>query len=283
MIVVDDNTERTLASRLDDIRLLPRQRCIHLPAPPAGDMARHRAFALRAVTQYLNAYNPYVYICTDHDIFIIAAGIARKDYDATIASLTRNGYAIPAGEDFLYDISHSWDFLHYLVQSKIPPAPAKPAKSKEEPKEGLITATIAPTVTQRIRAERSQHQRPNIVVVEDDPFTRRLINNVLKEQCDITFAVDGNDAISAYLLHAPHILFLDIGLPDVSGHSVLDKIIAADADAYIIMLSGNSDRDNVLAAMQHGAKGFIAKPFTREKLFQYLKLCPSLQHLEGAS
>lgn len=285
MILVDEKAERALASKLEEIRLMPRQRCIHLPALATTNTARHRAFVIRAVTQYLGAFNPLVYICDDSDFFIIGTNIGKKDYDAMLTSLKHNGYTLPEGEDFIYDVAQNWDFLHYLVESKLPKEPTVTVRAnikQEEPKDGLMAAAIMPTVTQRIKTERAQHKRPSIVVVEDDTFTRRLINNVLKEECDVAFAVDGKDAISAYLLHAPHLLFLDIGLPDVSGHSVLDKIIAADPDAHIIMLSGNSDRDNVLSAMQHGAKGFIAKPFTREKIFQYLKQCPSLQSLQGA-
>jgi FixJ family two-component response regulator len=40
------------------------------------------------------------------------------------------------------------------------------------------------------------------------------------------------------------------------------------------MFSGNGDRPNVLKAVQLGAKGFIGKPFSRDKIFQYINKSP---------
>ena len=43
------------------------------------------------------------------------------------------------------------------------------------------------------------------------------------------------------------------------------------------MFSGNGDRDNVLKAIELGAKGFVGKPFTKDKLFQYIEKSPFIQ------
>jgi two-component system chemotaxis response regulator CheY len=59
-------------------------------------------------------------------------------------------------------------------------------------------------------------------------------------------------------------------LPDISGLSVLKCIHEADPDAKVVMLTANSSEKNIKEAINHGAKGFIAKPFTREKLFAYI-------------
>ncbi len=83
-------------------------------------------------------------------------------------------------------------------------------------------------------------------------------------------------ALDKYTNIAPDILFLDINLPDVTGHELLEKILILDPDAYVIMLSGNCDRDNITQAISKGAKGFIAKPFTKDKLFQYIDRCPTI-------
>jgi len=40
------------------------------------------------------------------------------------------------------------------------------------------------------------------------------------------------------------------------------------------MFSGKGDRDNIMKAVEMGAKGFVGKPFTREKLFQYIEKSP---------
>ena len=85
---------------------------------------------------------------------------------------------------------------------------------------------------------------------------------------------DGQGAVLNYLNKAPDVVFLDIDLPDMSGHDVLSKIFALDPEAYIIMFSGNGDRGNVLKAIERGAKGFVGKPFSQDKLTHYIQKSP---------
>ena len=73
-------------------------------------------------------------------------------------------------------------------------------------------------------------------------------------------------------------IFLDIDLPDVNGHEVLSSILKIDANAHIIMLSGNSDQENVVNAIKAGAKGFVAKPFLKDRLYKYIDECPMIMH-----
>ena len=86
-----------------------------------------------------------------------------------------------------------------------------------------------------------------------------------------------------YVTHAPDVLFLDIELPDITGHDVLQKVLEMDPDAFVIMLSGNGNKENIFKAMKTGAKGFVGKPFTKDKLLQYILKCPKaheIQHLK---
>ena len=124
---------------------------------------------------------------------------------------------------------------------------------------------------------REKREKPGILVVEDDPFSQRLVSKSLEDNFDIYAAVTGQEAVSAYIRHAPDMVFLDIGLPDASGLDVLLKIFEIDAQAHIVMLSGSGSRDNILKAVENGAKGFVGKPFTREKLLQYINKCPFVQ------
>ena len=102
-----------------------------------------------------------------------------------------------------------------------------------------------------------------------------LTKRVLEEDYTVITAADGASAKQAYLLHAPDVVFLDIGLPDINGHDVLKNIISADPTAYVVMLSANSSRTDILRAMQTGAKGFVGKPFSKAKLVQYITQAPT--------
>jgi len=116
----------------------------------------------------------------------------------------------------------------------------------------------------------------NILIVEDDGFSRKLIRNILNKEYEVIDVEDGKDALQSYALISPDVTFLDIDLPDVSGHEILTTILKIDPEAYIVMLSGNSDQDNVIRAIKAGAKGFVTKPFQKDRLFKYISDCASV-------
>lgn len=119
----------------------------------------------------------------------------------------------------------------------------------------------------KLRADRMPLQ---VMIVEDDPLTRRLVTNSFKDRYAIITAEDGEEAVANYLMHAPDIVFLDIGLPGANGFDVLSRILESDPDAYVVMFSGNSYLDNVAEALGTGASGFIAKPFRKDKMQHYI-------------
>ena len=53
---------------------------------------------------------------------------------------------------------------------------------------------------------------------------------------------------------------------------MLGQILGFDPQAYVVMLSGNSYMEDVTKAMKAGAKGFVTKPFPKDKLLNYIKL-----------
>lgn len=111
----------------------------------------------------------------------------------------------------------------------------------------------------------------HVLLVEDDPLTRHIVSHSLKENYAMISACDAHEAVADYLLHAPDVVFLDIGLPDVNGFSVLDQLMTVDPDAFIVMFSSSSYPENVEKALNAGAKGFIAKPFKKEALQNYIQ------------
>lgn len=125
-----------------------------------------------------------------------------------------------------------------------------------------------------------RHRSPlTVLLVEDDPVTCRLAGNLIRKEYVLVTASSAYEAIVNYLVYAPDIVFLDINLPDESGLSVLQQITACDADAYVVMFSGNDAIDNLIDARQHGAMGFIAKPFQRDRLRHYLSDCATLKEI----
>lgn len=116
---------------------------------------------------------------------------------------------------------------------------------------------------QPMRAARS---KPLLLLVEDDPFTLQLVKLALKDMFEIISAETARQAILYYQRHLPDMVFEDIQLPDGNGISLLKQMVAADNDAYVVMLSSHAQKEKILECLDIGAKGFIAKPFTRQRL-----------------
>ncbi len=110
-----------------------------------------------------------------------------------------------------------------------------------------------------------------VLLVEDDPLTRHVVVGTLGESNALITEENAQNAVTSYLLHAPDVVFLDIGLPDSDGFTVLDQIMAIDPDAFVVMFSGHKDLCTIDKALKNGAKGFVSKPFKREALHNYIK------------
>lgn len=113
-----------------------------------------------------------------------------------------------------------------------------------------------------------------VMIVEDDRFTATFAANILNKEYEMILAKTGEDAITSYIEHAPDIVFLDIHLPGLSGHETLNALRAVDPDAYIIMLSVDTVKENVISASQGGAAGFLKKPFSKERMLQIVMKSP---------
>jgi len=110
-----------------------------------------------------------------------------------------------------------------------------------------------------------------VLVVEDDTLTRRVVVGVLGENYAIITEENARGAIASYLLYAPDVVFLDIGLPDIDGFTALDQIMTVDPDAFVVMFSSHNDTQNINKALTAGAKGFVSKPFKKETLNSYIQ------------
>jgi two-component system chemotaxis response regulator CheY len=162
------------------------------------------------------------------------------------------------------------------IEMKLPAGSCK-VTVQEPSAEGLgkLQITIKKEKTTSFTDQRIARQDNVILAVDDDMYMRVLIKKGAPANANLVEVADGKEAVAAYKKAVPDIVFLDIHMPGRGGMEILADIMALDPGAYVIMLSADSSRDNVEQAMQHGAKGFMAKPFTKEKLNEHLKSCPT--------
>ena len=114
--------------------------------------------------------------------------------------------------------------------------------------------------------------KPLILVVEDDAPVRNLITTTLKAH-DYKFitAQNGNNAIMEASSHNPGIVLLDLGLPDMDGVEVIERI-RTWSNMPIIVISARSEDKDKIDALDAGADDYLTKPFSVEELLARLRV-----------
>jgi two-component system, NtrC family, response regulator len=104
-----------------------------------------------------------------------------------------------------------------------------------------------------------------ILIVDDSPEIRQQLKWGLSEEYAVLLAGNVKEALDIFKKQQPSVVILDLGLPphehtSVEGFRGLAEMLDQDPHAKIIMLTGNSERDNALKAMRMGAYDFYPKP-----------------------
>jgi len=108
-----------------------------------------------------------------------------------------------------------------------------------------------------------------ILIAEDERVTRRQLHRQLNQMGhDVIEAADGREAWELFQSHATPIVVCDWEMPEMNGVDLVRRIRAADKPGYvyIIMLTGRSKKDDVVAGIEAGADDFVTKPFDRSEL-----------------
>ena len=106
--------------------------------------------------------------------------------------------------------------------------------------------------------------RPQVLVVEDSPGIRRLIEVCLRPiDVDLRVAEDGPTGLEAARRTHPDLLVLDIGLPEMDGWEVLRHLRSDEATAElpVLVLTAHAEEESRRRATEGGADGFVTKPF----------------------
>ena len=108
-----------------------------------------------------------------------------------------------------------------------------------------------------------------ILVADDDPFFRRLLEKVLAPDFEVETANDGVEAWEAIQrAEVPLLVILDWVMPGLSGPQVCREVRAHanTATTYLILLTSRNSSPDILAGLRAGADDYITKPFEPEEL-----------------
>ncbi len=88
--------------------------------------------------------------------------------------------------------------------------------------------------------------KPSILIVEDDPWTREQLGDLLAGYCrEIHLARDGEQGLNMYREVRPDIVITDVLMPVMSGWDMTRKIREMDSAARIVVITAYSDTDNL--------------------------------------
>ena len=113
-----------------------------------------------------------------------------------------------------------------------------------------------------------------ILVIDDNPDIRLLVSNILKEQKFLVrTAANYDQAVFEINKKLPDLAIIDIKLdkPDLDGIDLLKLITNKNKSLPVIMISGHATVKIAIEAIKIGAYEFIEKPFSREKILNYVK------------
>jgi DNA-binding response OmpR family regulator len=111
----------------------------------------------------------------------------------------------------------------------------------------------------------------SVLVIEDEADIRQLLRTLLeREGYKVAEAVEGRDGVRQFHQSHPDIVVLDVGLPDLDGWQVLERIRDM-SDVPVLMLTAlGTERDKV-RGLNSGADDYLTKPFSRSELLARLQ------------
>lgn len=113
-----------------------------------------------------------------------------------------------------------------------------------------------------------------VFIADDHAIVREGLKQILAEQRDIVVAGEaenGLDAVKLFRRAKPHVMLLDISLPDRNGIEVLKQIKAEKPELAVLMLSMHREDQYAIRALKAGAAGYLTKQSAPRELVQAIR------------
>lgn len=111
---------------------------------------------------------------------------------------------------------------------------------------------------------------PPVLIAEDDPASRRLLEGTLRRWGhEVLVTIDGDEAWRVLQRpEAPSVAILDWMMPGIQGVEICRRVQAQESPAppYLILLTANTQRANVVEGLEAGADDYMGKPFDHDEL-----------------
>ena len=110
-------------------------------------------------------------------------------------------------------------------------------------------------------------RRQRILVIDDEPDVVSYLSAFLEDEgFQVLTAGNGPAGLTLARDQAPDLITLDITMPEIDGLTVLEEMLKLNDKVKVMVVTALSDKSTGLKAIKLGAKSFLPKPFTPEKL-----------------
>ena len=124
-----------------------------------------------------------------------------------------------------------------------------------------------------------------VLIVDDDPTQRRLLQAVVEKSGFSTLQADNGDTALDMALRPGgtnvHVMLLDLVMPGRNGMETLEELQAKRPELPVIVLTGKGSIDTVVKAMQMGARDFVVKPASPERIIVSIRNALAMKTLVG--
>ena len=120
---------------------------------------------------------------------------------------------------------------------------------------------------------KKDNQPVRYLIVDDSVFARKSLAKMIEAFGGAIAgeAGDGLTAITEYTRTKPDIVLMDITMPQMEGIEAVERIVRDHPEARIVMVSSVGYQDNILAALQKGARHFVQKPVKPDTLYDIIR------------
>jgi len=118
----------------------------------------------------------------------------------------------------------------------------------------------------------AEAQQKTILIVDDDPMNREVMEAFLESAgYQVRLANNGKRGLDAAREYSPHLIILDVKMPDMDGYEVCAILKANDATKHIpvLIVTGFKSREYLDKSQEAGADGFISRPFVGDRFIEY--------------
>src|SRR2546423_545456 len=112
-----------------------------------------------------------------------------------------------------------------------------------------------------------------VLVVDDEPNIADVISMALRyEGFDVETAANGTEALAAVNSYRPHLMVLDIMLPDMEGFEVAKRLGGERAELPIVFLTARDTQEDKIRGLTTGGDDYVTKPFSLEELVARIRV-----------